>query len=100
VPKIAATRLESLRAETQAVPTLQVLSDYIRTGWPKSMQDLPDDVQVYWCFRDELKILDGLIMKGNRVVIPSAVRGETLQHLHDAHQGITSTLQRAHQTVY
>jgi transposase InsO family protein len=100
VLKIAPTRLDSLRAETQADPTLQTLSELIRTGWPDSMQDLTADVRHYWCFRDELTILDGLIMKGNRVVIPSTARMKTLERLHDAHQGITSTLQRARRTVY
>jgi transposase InsO family protein len=100
VLKIAPTRLDSLRAETQADPTLQTLSGLITSGWPDSMQDLTADVRHYWCFRDELTILDGLIMKGNRVVIPSAARMATLERLHDAHQGITSTLQRARRTVY
>ena len=100
VLKVAVTRLESLRAESQTDPTLRILSDYIRTGWPKSMQDLDPTVKDYWCFRDELTILDGLIMKGNRIVIPSDLRTETLKRLHDAHQGITSTLQRARRTVY
>ena len=100
VLKIAPTRLESLRAETQSDPTLQLVSDYIRNGWPTSMQDLTPGVEDYWCFRDELTILDGLVMKGNRVIIPSVMRMETLNRLHDAHQGITSTLQRARRTVY
>ena len=39
-------------------------------------------------------------MKGSRVVIPASVRPGTLIRLHDAHQGLTSTLQRARRTVY
>jgi transposase InsO family protein len=100
VLKVAPTRLETLQAESQADSTLQALSNYIRAGWPKSMQDLPEELHSYWCFRDELTILDGLIMKGNRIVIPAELRAETLKRLHDAHQGITSTLQRARRTVY
>ena len=69
-------------------------------GWPDCMSDLPETLQPYWCFLDELAILDGLIMKGNRVVVPSALRGETLTRLHDGHQGLTSTLQHARRTVY
>ena len=53
----------------------------------------------YWCFRDKLTILDGIIMRGNRVVIPTSVRTATLNRLHDAHQGHTSMLQRARRTV-
>ena len=94
------TRLESLQGETRSDPTLQELGDYIRTGWPNSMQDLAEILRPYWCFRDELAILDGLIMKGNRVIVPAAIRAETLKCLHDAHQGLTSMLQRARRMVY
>ena len=41
------------------------------------MQDLPQPaptVHPYWCFRDELTILDGHVMKGNRVVIPRSMQ--------------------------
>ena len=72
-----ATRLESLQEETKADPTLASLTDLIITGWPDSMQDLPDNLHPYWCFRDELTILNGLVMKGSRVVIPARMRHET-----------------------
>ena len=39
-------------------------------------------------------------MKGSRIVIPASMRSGTLTRLHDAHQGLTSTLQRARRTVY
>lgn len=100
VLKVEPTRLESLQEETKADSTLAALTDLIITGWPDSMQDLPDHLHPYWCFRDELTILDGLVMKGNRVVVPASTRTETLNRLHDAHQGLTSTLQRARRTVY
>ena len=100
VLKMEPTRLESLQEDTKADPTLAELTDLILTGWPNSMQDIPGHLHPYWCFRDELTILDGLIMKGNRVVIPTSMRPATLNRLHDAHQVLTSMLQRARRTVY
>lgn len=88
-------RLESLQSETQSNSMLQMLSDYIRMGLPKSIQDLPATLQPYWCFRDELAILYDLVMKGNRVVVPATMKAGTLERLHDAHQDQTSALQRA-----
>ena len=76
------------------------LSNLVTTGWPESMQDLPQHLHPYWCFCDKLTILDGLVVKGNRVIIPTSMRPDTLSRLHDAHQGITSTLQHARWTVY
>ena len=100
VLRIRPTHLESLRAETQLDPTLSKLRQHILGGWPESMQDLSEDLRPYWCFRDELVMLDGLLMKGNRVLVPSVLRTETLARLHDGHQGLTGTLQRARRTVY
>ena len=100
VLKVEPARLESLQEETRVDPALAELSDFIITGWPDSMQDLPQHIHPYWCFLDELTILDGLVMKGNRVVIPRSMRAGTLNRLHDAHQGLTSTLHCARRTVY
>jgi transposase InsO family protein len=97
---IRPTRLEQLRAETKSDPTLSKIQKLVENGWPESMQDLSSDLHAYWCFRDELVILDGLLMKGNRVIVPSTMRADTLTRLHDGHQGITATLQRARRTVY
>ena len=94
------TRLESLQEETKADSTLAALTYLIITGWPDSMQDLPEHLHPYWCFRDELTIVNGLVMKGNRVVVPASTSTETLNRLQDGHQGLTSTLQRARRTVY
>ena len=100
VLKMEPTRLESLQEDTKAGPTLAELTDPILTGWHNSMQDIPEHLHTYWCFRDELTILEGLIMNGNRVVIPTSMRSATLNRLYDAHQGLTSMLPRARRTVY
>ena len=100
VLKVEPTRLESIQEQTKVDPTLVELKDLIMTGWPDSMQDLPETLRHYWCFRDELTVLDGLVMKGNRIVIPKSMQADTLDRLHDAHQGLTSTLQRARRVVY
>ena len=52
---------------------MAALTDLNITGWPDSTQVVPEDLHPYWCFRDELKILDRLVMKENRVVIPSCM---------------------------
>ena len=92
------TSLESLQEKTKEDFTLASLTELLFTRWQDSMQDLLDDLHPYWCFRDKLTILDG--RKGSRVVILASMRPETLTRLYDAHQGLTSTLQRARRTVY
>ena len=98
--KVEPTHLESLQEETKVDPALAELSDFIITGWPEITQDLPQHLHPYWCFRYELTILNGLIMKGNRIVILTSMLAGTLKRLNNAHQGLTSFLQRARRTVY
>lgn len=100
VLQIKPTRLQTLRDETKADATLTKLTKLILSGWPEHKHDLAEDLHPYWCFRDELAVLDGLVMKGSRVIVPAALRSETLNKLHDGHQGLTATLQRARRTVY
>ena len=45
----------------------------------------------------ELKVLDGLKMTGNRVVVPTSMRPRTLNRLHDATK---VSLQCARRSVY
>ena len=98
--KVEGTLLKSFQEETRADTALRDLQHHIVYGWPNSIQDLSDHIRPFWCFRDELTVMDGLVMKGNRIVVPANMRESTLQRLHDAHQGLTSTLHRARRTVY
>ena len=100
VLKIRPTLLQSLQGETKTDSSLKELSHYINNGWPNKMHELPVALQPYWCFRDELAILDGIVMKGNRVIVPQTLIPETLVRLHDGHQGLSATLQRARRTVF
>ena len=100
VLKIRPIQLEQLQEETMNGTDLQELKDMITSGWPESISDVSEATKPNWCFRDEMAVLDGLVLKGNRVVVPTAMRHETLARLHDGHQGISPTLQRARRTVY
>ena len=61
VLSIRPTHLESLQVETKADPTLAQMFGYINNEWPSHIHHLPEAVRPYWCFRDELAILDGII---------------------------------------
>ena len=54
----------------------------------------------YWSFRDELSILDGLVLKGTRIVIPKNCQVELLSKLHEGHFGVDHTKLRARDSIY
>ena len=98
--KVQATQLSSMQEETRRDPVLRRLRHLIMDGWPESMQDLDPDLHHYWPHRDELAVHDGIILKGSRIIVPSSMRQDQLEKLHDGHQGQSGTLRRARQTLY
>ena len=49
----------------------------------------------YVTFIDELTIVDGVILKGQRVIVPENMRAEMLQLIHEGHLGIEKCKRRA-----
>ena len=69
-------------------------------GFPDSPQLMPPQLLPYWRFRDELSVVDGVLMYGSRVIIPPQLRDQVVMHLHSAHQGISQMISRASDCVF
>lgn len=89
-----------LREATKADPVLNALMEIIVNGWPENIKALPADIRPYWAFRDELAIEDGIIFKGQEVIIPQILREDVLRQLHVSHQGIEKTRLFAKECAY
>ena len=76
------------------------LSQAITHGFPESWGNTPASLRAYWNVRNRLSIADNIIMMNDRVVVPASYRAKVLRGLHSAHQGVSSMLGRAHQSVY
>ena len=50
--------------------TANKLYAMIQTGWPETKQQVPHSILEYWESRDELAVLDGVIYKGMKIVVP------------------------------
>ena len=98
--QFSAEKLNLIQNETAKDATLSALKDMIVKSWPSKIRDLPKHLWPYWPFRDELSVEDGLILKGERVVIPTTVQDYILDKLHEGHQGVEKTKLRAKDTVY
>ena len=78
----------------------QKLLQVVGEGFPDSHKHLPASVQQYWCVREHLSVQDGVVLKGNCIVVPRTLRRMVLEDLHASHQGLERTKRRARQTVY
>ena len=93
-------RLDRTRIATTADPTLNQLRHLIVHCWPLQKRQLPEPVQHYWNYREEIAIEDGLIFKAHRLVIPRSQKAEYLRYLYAGHLGEEKTLLRARETVF
>lgn len=81
-------KTEQLRLMTDKDPELAVLKSVIAEGWPENSKSFPKSVRSYWSMKDFLFVDDGVIVQGDRIVIPKAMQEEVLERLHNSHQGV------------
>ena len=98
--EISPLSLEKIKCVTENDPALKTLKQYIQDGFPINRSDCVESVQGYFGFREELAIVNGLIVKGHRVVIPSRLHDEALKLLHSSHMGIVKTKDRARTSFF
>ena len=62
--------------------------------------ELHTDLKPYWSYRDELSIIDGVLLKGRHIVMPTSLKQQVLDQLHTNHMGIEKTKLFACESVY
>ena len=97
---ISTERLKQLEGETLNDRTLQRVASYITQGWPKSRNHLSPELKPYYNLRDELNVVNNLILKGNKIVILSTLIKEMKQILQTDDLGIERTKSNVRLTMY
>ena len=92
-------RLESVREVTKTDLELREVLRFVNEGFPTTVSKA-GLAAPYWSVRDSLSELNGLLLYGERIVIPSLLRREFLDLLHQGHQGVAKTRQLAQETVF
>lgn len=93
-------KLDEIKAFTESESQFEVLADTIHNGWPDDRKDCPPVILDYWNFRDELSVINHVIMKGSRIVIPKGMRQTLLNSIHSGHMGIEKCQTRARDIMY
>ena len=97
---ITAERLAELREKTERDESLQQLKQVIRNGWPDRKEEVPAEIRNYFHFREELTIQDGILFKGNRVIVPGALRPYMVKKVHASHIGVEGCLRKARDVLF
>ena len=80
---------------SESDPEMVSLRQYILSGdWSQCR------MSAYLCVRNELCVLGKLVLRGIRIVIPEALRGEVLRLAHEGHQGIVKMKARLRTKVW
>ena len=97
---VQAVTWHNVQEETASDPIMTSLSNMILDGFPPQRHDVPEELRNYFRFREDLSIVDGVVMYGDRIVVPPKLRGQILETLHSAHQGTNSMNSRAQSSVF
>ena len=67
---------------------LQCLKNSITAGLPSTRDELHSDLRPYWSYRDDLVVINGVVMKGRHIIIPVVLKQQVLDQPHTNHMGI------------
>ena len=90
--RVTADTLKRIRQETAKDPVLTALQAVVTSGWPSERKEAPEELRVYWNFRDELSVYDDVLYKSHQDIVPVSLRPEMLRKIHKAHQGADSSI--------
>ena len=89
--------LQEIKLKQDQDSVLKTIKEYCCSEWPDRIED---KFLQYYSVRDDLAVIDGLLVKGFRLVIPPCLRNHVLEKLHLGHQGITKCYRRARDSVW
>ena len=80
-------------------PICSAIMNYCQNGWP-AKESIPPEIKPYWSARGQLTVSNNLLVYGSQIVVPKAMQQVTLQKIHEGHQGILRSRQRAKTSVW
>ena len=92
-------RLQQYRDAQTTDAVCSKLKTYCITGWPEKRQ-LPSEMKPYWSHQGELTIVDNLLLCDHRIVVPVTLQAQTLDKIHQGHQGIQRCRAQAKKAVW
>ena len=94
------TKLEQIKNLQNRDGTMTQLRAYTDRGWPVQRKAVPELLLPYWPYRADIHVADGILLKGERILIPAPMRREMLERIHHGHQGMTKCFARAQQSMW
>ena len=93
-------KAEEIRKTILEDEHLTDLEKLIMYSWPSTKSEVQKEIQHYWSIREEIAIIDGIAMKGRRIITPASLSEKARYHLHISYMGIEKTRVLAHDSTY
>ena len=90
--------LEDIQRETRKDCTLSKVYEHLQQGTDFRKTDT--DLQPYRGIADELSIAHGVIIRGQRIVLPKSLHKKVIRTAHEGHQGLVKTKQLLRSRVW
>lgn len=97
---ISDTKLEEFHTATDNDGALQKVKQHVVNGWPAERNQIDPEVSPFWNNRDQISVCDGLLLKADKLVVPTVLRKEMLHRIHSSHLGIDKCRRRARDILY
>ena len=97
---ISDAKLIEIQKATLEDSVLQEVKRFVLNGWPNNKTNLPKELTPYYQFRADLLVINDLLFKEGRVIIPCIVRKNIKKKLHQGHLGVEKCKARARQTAF
>ena len=92
--------LQNIKEATIKDCQLTKLKTYIVDGFPKHKHECAEDIHSFFDYRENLTIIDGMVMNNKRIVIPESLCEDALKALHRSHMGIVKTKECASTSMF
>ena len=80
-------RLEAYHKCQQSDKVCSKVRQYCQEGWPER-HFIEPDIRPFWNARASLTLHKGLLLFNQRIIVPPTLQRETLDKIHEGHQGI------------
>ena len=87
--------IQKIRSTQKKGPVFQELERLCQEEWPEHRNQVPELAIAYWDYRHDIAVIDGIIVKSQRILVPQKMRECLLRKLHRVHQGVDKSIQRA-----
>ena len=90
-------RFREIKEGQKVDPIISKVREFCLSGWPV---DVPHEFRSFYSVSSELSVVDDILLKGSRLVIPPSLRRDIIERIHEGHQGMVKCLDRVRMSVW